>query len=68
MLNNGPDTVTFGIHEGRAGTWKKVVETSAASPNDIIDEHSAMVVGDTFYRVAGHAIVVLIRDPSHVPN
>ncbi len=68
MLNNGPDTVTFGIHEGRAGTWKKVVETSAASPNDIIDEHSAMVVGDTFHRVAGHSIVVLIRDPSHVPN
>ena len=68
MLNNGSETVTFGIHEGRVGTWKKVVETSSASPNDIIDEHTALVVGDTFYRVAGHSIVVLIRDQIHVPN
>ncbi len=61
MLNNGPDSVTFGIHEGRVGTWKKVIETSAASPNDIVDENSAMIISDTFCRVAEHSIVVLTR-------
>ncbi len=61
MLNNGNEAATFGIQEGSPGTWRRVVDTSAISPDDIVDETSASVVNDASYRVAEHSIVVLLR-------
>ncbi len=61
MLNNGHDSVHFGIHEGSPGQWKRVIDTNLPSTEDIIEESTSVIINDNFYRVSGDSIVVLVR-------
>ncbi|TWU46654.1 glycogen debranching protein [Rubripirellula reticaptiva] len=61
MINGGDDAATFGIQEGSPGTWRRVIETSLPSPNDIVNESDSTIIDDTTYSVAGHSVVVLMR-------
>ena len=61
MLNASPQEVTFGIHEGTAGHWKRAVDTSLTSPDDIPDMGEEPIVKSSFYRVQPRSVVVLLE-------
>jgi glycogen operon protein len=61
MINASPRDPRFGIHEGAAGQWKRSIDTSLASPNDITDPGQEPIVQSTFYHVQPHSVVVLLR-------
>jgi glycogen operon protein len=63
MLNNGHDSVTFGIQEGSPGQWNRVIDTALPGPQGIEDESVSAIVNDTFYQVGGESIVALLRRP-----
>jgi glycogen operon protein len=60
MMNSGEEEIDFGIHQGRIGEWKVVVDTSQPSPDDIYEE-PIVVVDVAEYRVLPRSVVVLIR-------
>jgi glycogen operon protein len=61
-MNNGSTRdARFGIHEGAAGQWRRVIDTSLPSPADIVDPGSEPVVSSNYYRVQPRGIVVLLR-------
>lgn len=61
MINGGDTTATFGIQEGRPGTWRRRIDTSQPSPTDIVDQATAAMVTEPFCDVAGHSVMVLVR-------
>ncbi len=61
MVNAGTDKISFGIYEGVAGEWKRVVDTSLTSPQDICNDAGQPVISDTSYAVSGRSVVVLVR-------
>jgi glycogen operon protein len=61
MINAGEDTVCFGIFEGAAGAWWRVVDTSLASPDDIAEPGDEVAVNSSRYDVAPRSVVVLVR-------
>jgi glycogen operon protein len=61
MINCWTDTLRFGIHEGTAGQWRRIIDTSADSPRDFLDGDGD-IVDSVFYEVAGRSVVVLIRE------
>jgi isoamylase len=68
MINAGEESKSFGIHEGAAGDWIRVVDTGMASPGDIVVVDAATeasMVRDTNYLVQGRSVVVLMKRPWH---
>ena len=63
MINMWTEPLEFGVHCGTAGQWRRLIDTSLPSPQDIVDESSAPTVPDRFYAVNPHTIVVLYRPP-----
>ena len=61
MINSAPSTLTFGIHEGAAGDWRRAVDTALDSPCDIFEPGKESVVSAPFYSVRGRSVVVLLR-------
>ena len=61
LINAFWDALEFGIHEGLPGDWRRVVDTSLPSPDEIVPEDQAPVVRSRSYRVAGRSVVVLVR-------
>ncbi|MCA9214176.1 MAG: glycogen-debranching protein [Planctomycetales bacterium] len=61
MINAWWHPLEFGIYEGSVGQWRRVVDTSLASPNDIVTEESAVTVDSTHFRVEPRSVVVLLR-------
>jgi isoamylase len=61
MINAYWDSVQFTIGEGTPEAWRTIVDTSKASPNDIIDEATAKPLGNLFYTLGPRSIVVLTR-------
>jgi isoamylase len=61
MINAGPETLTFQIQAGKAGDWKRVVDTSLASPEDILEKPHEIVVSSATYEVRARSVVVLVR-------
>ncbi len=61
MINSSPDNVIFGIFEGVAGNWKRVIDTSHPSPDDICDDSHRPPVSESTYAVAARSLVVLVR-------
>ena len=43
--------------------WRRVIDTSLASPEDICDPGREEPFGSGEYRVSGHSVVVLTRGP-----
>lgn len=58
MFNTYWEALDFAI--AAPGAWRCVVDTSRASPSDIVDESAAPLLGSTLYNVAGRSTVVLV--------
>ncbi len=62
LINASETSLQFGIHEGHAGDWKRIVDTSQASPNDIVGADEAPVIDNAFCTVASRSVMVLVRE------
>ncbi len=61
MINAFSEPVHFHVQEGDAGGWKRLVDTSLASPEDIAEPGSEWPVESLDYEVAPQSVVVLER-------
>jgi len=61
MINAFWGPARFHIQEGGAGDWKRLVDTSRLSPEDIAEPGSEWPVGSLDYEVAPRCVVVLER-------
>lgn len=59
MINAWWQPVRFHIQEGAAGEWKRVVDTSRASPDDIAEPDHERTLESLDYEVAPRSVVVL---------
>ncbi len=62
MINAYWELLTFTVHEGVAGEWARVVDTTRASPDDIREPGSEQPLGHASYQVGPRSIVVLVRN------
>jgi glycogen operon protein len=62
MINGSAHEQRFGIFEGSSDQWRRVVDTSRPSPEDVVDEGVAPCLQQPFYDVSEHSIVVLLRN------
>ena len=62
MINAGIQDVRFAIHECAAGGWRRVVDTSKPSPDDIVEEADAPAMAEDDYLVKGRSVVVMVAD------
>ncbi|QDV48372.1 glycogen debranching protein [Gimesia fumaroli] len=60
MINASSQTLKFGIHEGFAGQWMRVIDTSLDTPEDIVEKPS-ITLETPYYDVGSHSIAVLLR-------
>jgi len=61
MINAHWQDMAFGIHQGTAGGWKRVVDTALASPDDIREPGEEVPVESVEYPVRARSVVVLLR-------
>ncbi len=61
MLNMDSTPVTFGIQEGAAGDWRRVIDTDRPSPDDFIAESTDTRVDSATYELGPRSVVVLTR-------
>ena len=61
MLNMWREPLEFRIQEGRASDWFRRIDTSLASPDDLVSSGQAVPVESLRYVVAARSIVVLMR-------
>lgn len=67
MINGGWEVQRFAIQEGAPREWRRLVDTSLASPRDIADPGAEAAVRTDHYDVGARSVVVLTRlakDPS----
>ena len=60
MINAYWERLTFKIQA--QGNWRRIVDTSLQSPNDIVDEATVPLLGGNSYDVAGRSIAVLVSN------
>jgi glycogen operon protein len=61
MINAYWENLDFTVQEGKPGEWKRVVDTSLASPFDFAAPGTEPVLGSLAYTVNARSIVVLLR-------
>ncbi len=61
MINAYWDDLEFTIQEGRTDEWRRVVDTSLASPEDIAEQGKGHPIASLQYPVKARSIVVLQR-------
>jgi isoamylase len=67
VINASPQNMTFHIQQGEAAhsseekIWKRVVDTSLASPDDIVEPGHEPCISSMEYLVRGRSVVVLMR-------
>jgi glycogen operon protein len=61
MINTWWEPLDFVVQEGRAQQWRRVVDTSLQSPQDIADRGLEAAIPSLTCRVQPRSIVVLIR-------
>lgn len=64
MINAYWEPLMFTVREGLPEQWKRVVDTSLSSPQEILEEGSASAISSLFYTVAPRSVVVLTRATS----
>ncbi len=64
MVNAHAEERCFRIQEGAAGQWRRVVDTSLPSPEDIAEPGAEEPLAKLRYTAAPRSVVVLYRDPS----
>lgn len=60
MINAAPEDMTFRIQQGGTDTWKRVLDTSLASPEDIAEPGHETRVNGLEYVVKARSVVVLM--------
>lgn len=68
MINAHWEDAVFEVQQTGLAGWKRVVDTSAASPRDIIDETSAPQISSALMEVKARSIVVLLRSRQQEPD
>jgi glycogen operon protein len=61
MVNAFWQALTFQIQEGANGQWWRVVDTSLAKPQDIVDQGQEVQISSLQYSVQERSVVVLMR-------
>jgi glycogen operon protein len=62
MINAFETDLGFIVQEGSARHWRRVVDTSLESPDDILEPGKEMSLASLSYPVRGHSVVVLVRE------
>jgi glycogen operon protein len=60
MINADATDLKFGIFEGTAGQWQRIVDTALEPPDDI-SEGAGPTVNDSHYHVQSRSVVILTR-------
>ena len=68
MVNSSEGRIEFGIFEGTAGEWKRVIDTSLPSPDDICDIATQPSISESAYFVGARSVVVLVRKKNTVQS
>jgi len=61
MINAYWEPLEFHIQKGTPEQWRRIVDTSLDSPNDIVDDADAPNINTLVYTVAPRSVVVLTR-------
>ena len=61
MINAGPKTQQFGIHEAEPDTWLRAIDTALQTPNDISDFGHENMIYLRHYETQPQSVVVLIQ-------
>jgi glycogen operon protein len=61
MINAYHEPLTFTIQERSPGSWRRAIDTSLPSPDDIAHPADGPIVSSGDYRVAARSIVVLVE-------
>jgi glycogen operon protein len=61
MINSYWGDQVFAIQEGRADEWHRVVDTSLASPEDIVEPGTQKSISSLQHLVKARSIVVIER-------
>ena len=61
MVNAGAREVRFHIHEGSAGDWLLVADTSLPGPMDFVESGERKALASLDYPTGGRSVVVLFR-------
>jgi len=62
MINAYGEDLLFTIQDGEAGDWRRVVDTSRPSPEDILEAHQEAPLSVLQYLVKARSIVLLRRE------
>ena len=62
MINGHWEDHSFTVCEGRASTWRRVVDTARPSPEDIVDPGTEPALETADYTVRARSVVVLRRE------
>jgi glycogen operon protein len=62
MINAYHEPLTFEIQEGAAGHWKRAIDTSLVSPDDIAEPGEEVALTAMQYRVHARSVAVLIGE------
>jgi glycogen operon protein len=60
MINASPEAVTFPLREGAVGDWRRVIDTSLASPDDFCAPGAEVPLDAGEYHVGARSVVVLV--------
>ena len=61
MINAWWEPLTFLIQEGQAGTWRRVLDTSLPSPDDVAEPGQEPLVKSEEYELGPRSVAVLLR-------
>ena len=61
MVNASDYDQQFGIHEGTASQWRKVIDTAASDKTDIVEFDNAPPMTQSLVVVSARSLVVLVR-------
>ena len=61
MINAGPQKLAFRVEEGSAADWRRVIDTSRPSPEDICQPGDEAPLRSVAYGLESHAVAVFLR-------
>ena len=61
MINASPEDIAFTIEEGDSRTWRRAVDTSLSSPEDIVEPGRERQIDCREYLVKSKSVVVLLE-------
>jgi isoamylase len=68
MINASAEEIGFTVQEAPAELWARVIDTSRASPDDIVPGGSEVPLTSPEYRVGARSVVVLVRSRGGAPR